>query len=217
VKTAHLFFITICAASGSGGMEVIMKDYFNGGMLPNDIINLFRVQKHDFLNYFQVILGYLQLERYDDALNYTRDAINTIQENGSIMKLNTINLSMLIMNLMQKMHAIGIEPKLTISTMLENIEEKDEENLCKMIDMLWKIVTAQLLRCNIEERYLEIDIRQAEDSYKFSFKFSYNENTIFNKEIQELKDYVSFYNIDFEAKGKNGFYKIFMEVKNVSG
>jgi predicted nucleotidyltransferase len=26
VKTAHLFFITICAASGSGGMEVIMKD-----------------------------------------------------------------------------------------------------------------------------------------------------------------------------------------------
>ncbi len=184
-----------------------MKEYSYGGMLPDDIIKLLRVQKHDFLNHFQVILGYLQLEKYENALEYTKNAINITQENGSIMKLNT-NLSFLFMNLLLKIQMIGVEPKIKISTLLDKINNKEEDNLCKIIDNLWKTITAQLLRCSTDERYLEINIHEVEENYIFSFKFSYNENTIFYKEIEEISNYVSFCDFNIETKDEDELFCI---------
>lgn len=46
-----------------------------------------RVYKHDFLNHLQVIYGYLQLKKPELALQYVQEAIEDIQDNGSVMRL----------------------------------------------------------------------------------------------------------------------------------
>lgn len=43
-------------------------------------LNWYRIQRHDFLNHWQVIMGYLQLKQADKALDYMKTALNVEAE-----------------------------------------------------------------------------------------------------------------------------------------
>lgn len=53
----------------------------------NQLFNLIRIQKHDFLNHLQVISGMLQLNRPDKALNYVREVSELLDQQGTILRL----------------------------------------------------------------------------------------------------------------------------------
>lgn len=42
-------------------------------------LNFYRLQRHDFLNHWQVIMGYLQLGKVDRALSYMREGLNELE------------------------------------------------------------------------------------------------------------------------------------------
>lgn len=48
-------------------------------MLLKDQLSHYRLQRHDFLNHWQVIMGYLQLGKADKALSYMREGINGLE------------------------------------------------------------------------------------------------------------------------------------------
>jgi|GEM_PF-784091 len=58
----------------------------------SDLLNLLRVQRHDFLNHLQVISGFLQLGKADRAIDYIRQISGDIQEAGKLMQLGMPNL-----------------------------------------------------------------------------------------------------------------------------
>ncbi len=54
--------------------------------LLTEQLNWYSIQRHDFLNHWQVILGYLQLKQVDKASSYMKEALNleTEQQAGQI-------------------------------------------------------------------------------------------------------------------------------------
>lgn len=51
-------------------------------------MNWYRLQRHDFLNHWQVIMGYLQLNNPDKALEYMRKALQGIQNEQKIGQIS---------------------------------------------------------------------------------------------------------------------------------
>ncbi|HBT20422.1 MAG TPA: hypothetical protein DEA47_03535 [Peptococcaceae bacterium] len=68
-----------------------------GLFTAEEVLELLRFQKHDNLNHFQVILGFLQLGKFDRALNYVKHTIENISQNGKIMLLGCPYLSVTLL------------------------------------------------------------------------------------------------------------------------
>ena len=74
----------------------------------DDMVKLIRDQKHDYLNHLQVIMGNLQLEKRDKALNYLRQVTSNLLEVGPITKLDNSYLSILLLIALQKSRNLGV-------------------------------------------------------------------------------------------------------------
>jgi hypothetical protein len=53
-------------------------------MLLRDQLEHYRLQRHDFLNHWQVIMGYLQLGKTESALNYMKKGLNGLMAEQNI-------------------------------------------------------------------------------------------------------------------------------------
>lgn len=53
-----------------------------------DLLEVLRVQRHDFLNHLQVILGYLQLKKFDRAQDYLKEVAEELVRAGVIARLD---------------------------------------------------------------------------------------------------------------------------------
>lgn len=53
-----------------------------------DVIDIYRQQRHDFLNHVQIILGYLQIGKDDRAVDYIHRVIDETNDERSIFRLD---------------------------------------------------------------------------------------------------------------------------------
>jgi hypothetical protein len=77
--------------------------------LLKEQLNYYRLQRHDFLNHWQVIMGYLQLGKPEKALNYMREGIDGLEAEQHIGQIpqetvSAILLSLVISLRQQKVH-----------------------------------------------------------------------------------------------------------------
>lgn len=72
-------------------------------------------QKHDFLNYLQVISGFIQLGKKDEALKYLRESIVEINRDGVVTKLRDSQLAFQLLLLSQRAKANGVEWEISVS------------------------------------------------------------------------------------------------------
>ena len=56
-------------------------------ILLTEQLNWYRLQRHDFMNHWQVIMGYLQLEQGDKALGYMREALGGLTAEQKVGQL----------------------------------------------------------------------------------------------------------------------------------
>lgn len=61
-----------------------------------EIMNLLRVQRHDFLNHLQVIMGLLQLNKPDRALAYIRQTSDKLLDEGRLSRLPSAELAAIL-------------------------------------------------------------------------------------------------------------------------
>ncbi|HHP51706.1 MAG TPA: hypothetical protein ENM97_08280 [Moorella mulderi] len=59
-----------------------------------DIIAFLRWQRHDYLNHLQVISGYLQLGKAEQALAYLQGVLKEMEELGKLMRLKSPSLAL---------------------------------------------------------------------------------------------------------------------------
>lgn len=85
-------------------------------------IKILRVQRHDFLNHFQVVIGYLQLNKQQDAIRYIKTINTDLKDIRAISGLSLPDVAVLL--LMKKEEALrhGIKVKFDINTDLANIK-----------------------------------------------------------------------------------------------
>lgn len=108
-------------------------------------LKLLRVYKHDFLNHLQVISGYLQLKKYDSALNYVRQAIMDVEEHGAIMRLNLPELVIWLLLQRMELEEKGIILSLHNDTDFSQLKGMEQELLS------WLKTLVQVITVNLEE------------------------------------------------------------------
>ncbi|MHB8171708.1 MAG: Spo0B domain-containing protein [Thermincolia bacterium] len=85
-----------------------------------ELMEVLRVQKHDFLNHLQVISGYLQLEKAEKARDYIQQVSHEIYHSGIITKLRVPEVAINLLILKNEAVCYGVNLDIAIDTELEN-------------------------------------------------------------------------------------------------
>jgi hypothetical protein len=83
--------------------------------IQEQYLSLIRSQRHDLMNDFQVIYGYIQLNKNEKALEYIRHASQKSQELGALLRINFPELSVLFLKLkaLAELKEIEVEFEIT--------------------------------------------------------------------------------------------------------
>lgn len=132
--------------------------------LCNDMVNMFREQRHDFSNHFQVVLGYLQLNKTDRAVTYIKQVTQEMQGLSSVIKLETTYLVLVLLLALQKSKNLGIRLFFHIekgASFCRDYSEYITDQLAGMID--------QVLQClstgGKEDQWMEITLKETDQSF----------------------------------------------------
>ncbi|GAB6152684.1 Spo0B domain-containing protein [Desulfosporosinus burensis] len=69
-------------------------------ILLSEMLQWYRLQRHDYLNHWQVIMGNLQLNHPEEALQYMRDTVTGSQEEQKIGHLAEPHLAAIMLGLL---------------------------------------------------------------------------------------------------------------------
>lgn len=81
--------------------------------LLSEQLNWYRVQRHDCLNHWQVIMGYLQLKQSDKALAYMREALDLEAEHMA-GQIADPYVSAVVLGLVLRLRQEGFSARLTM-------------------------------------------------------------------------------------------------------
>ncbi len=73
------------------------------------LLQHYRVQRHDFLNHFQVAMGYIQLNKGQKALEYLQRAAEQAVKQAPISRVSTPELAVELMDLSSHCFDLGVE------------------------------------------------------------------------------------------------------------
>ncbi|NPV27190.1 MAG: hypothetical protein HPY81_07035 [Firmicutes bacterium] len=130
------------------------------GFLPlNEVVGLLRVQRHDFLNHLQVIMGFLQLNKPEQALAYLRKISAQLQEAGKVMRLPWPELVAVL--LLAEKQAEQDQVDLTIEVAVNMANAKvDGMTLAQSLGQLFKAIFPELLKYPVESRLLRVRLAE---------------------------------------------------------
>ncbi|CAM2790310.1 sensor histidine kinase [Hathewaya histolytica] len=137
-----------------------------------EIIDALRAQKHDFKNHLSVVLGLLQLNETNKAIQYMYDINGKIDEVFSISKLNNVEFAAMLHTKVAIAESKGITVELDIDSALDNLYINTVD-LCRIFFNLVDNASYELENSKEEEKILSIDIREFEGNLILSVGNSY--------------------------------------------
>lgn len=146
----------------------------------DDVVNLIRDQKHDYLNHLQVIMGNMQLEKRDKALAYLRQVTSNLLEIGPITKLDNSYLSILLLLSLQKSKNLGVNLGFNIEPAVPSCRYYRQET----VDFFY-------LMLNTTIDYIS-KLKQEENWLKATFKEDFRES-IWELTMEPILAYSSLY------------------------
>ncbi|WP_028307648.1 Spo0B domain-containing protein [Desulfitibacter alkalitolerans] len=135
-------------------------------MYRHEAIKLLRLQKHDMVNYLQVILGYIQLNKGNEAQKHIKQAMYELQHKGSILRIAYPKLVISLMSQADKVFRLGIPLSIACKNDLKNIHV-DEELLTELLEKIWDEIIASQLRYPPGERHIDFMVDD-DGSFVFS-------------------------------------------------
>lgn len=147
-----------------------------------DIIALLRWQRHDFLNDFQVIGSYLQLNKGDRAMAYLKQSIARMEHTGKLMQIKHPDLALISLIKMEEAAARGITLELAVHTMMM------EELLLEIskVKILWADAWDAALAFTCTGSTLKVSLTYQDKFYTLHFKTEPVPDT--KPEVTVLKD-----------------------------
>jgi len=124
-----------------------------------------RAQRHDYLNHLQVVYGLMELEEYDELLDYLKPVYKDMQKTGKALKTSKPAINALLKAKMDEAESRNIDFYIEVKSDLKNLEVEDWE-LCKVIaNLLDNAMTA--LEEKKGEKKISLDIMEDKEGYRF--------------------------------------------------
>lgn len=138
-----------------------------------DLLDVLRVQRHDFLNHLQVISGLIQLKKYERAGEYIRQVADELSLVGAIARMGCRSVSKEIFLAQLAAGKKGIDLKCAVFSGLE----KGLPNEPATADMIRELLDAavrltDVTRCGQERIDFEISEKNGEYLFQVSFRCS---------------------------------------------
>lgn len=155
-------------------LNEISKKYKEKAEYTSYIKNVFREQRHDYMNYFQVIYGYLQLGKIDEAIGQIKKIIQLNSNLSQIYKLSFFHISIYLDRAIREMGDLDYIINLNV---LSNIQDTiyfidNEEEIIKNLDLIFKGFMEKDAQF---KRNIDIKIEELKDRISFTF---FGENKI---------------------------------------
>lgn len=189
-----------------------MKQFRKAGVIElKDLLELLRVQRHNFLNHLQVISGLLQLKKYDRVTDYIAQIGNEYNQATLVGRLEVpeIVTAILISDHAAEKQGITIDKK--ISTGLEKgiIEAASSAQLLKEIMYFLIDMT---VNAGVQEGIIELKIEEELGDYCFTAVVSCDSDNDFTTDIKALKNKAVAINGELDCSVENNLTVISLKV-----
>lgn len=124
-----------------------------------EIVKYLRAQRHDFMNYIQVIWGYLQLNKSDQAKQYIEGLNTKFEIINHILKIENPKLSLYLYNNVRKAYKAGAE--VDFDSDLDSMDQhyRFDNALLGELDKIFDITLAQAMQNSCSHKiYIDIYI-----------------------------------------------------------
>ncbi|MTI81517.1 MAG: histidine kinase [Firmicutes bacterium] len=128
-------------------------------MKTQELLDVMRVQRHDFLNHLQVISGFLQLNKSDRAKEYIDQISSDIRAQSVIARLEVPELKAVLMVAVNDATKYQVEFTYDINTRLENCSVPGE-SLAEPVGKCIKLAMDYLSHRELENRQLYLSITE---------------------------------------------------------
>jgi sensor histidine kinase regulating citrate/malate metabolism len=122
-------------------------------------------QRHDFLNHLQVIMGFLQLNKKDEAIDYIKRTSESLQEASLASKVPWLELAAVLTLREKEARDCGGCLKVKMSRNLEQISANPAE-VVRIIDDIHHLICSEMQYCrNGEGKQLEVNVFEDKGDY----------------------------------------------------
>lgn len=208
IQTNLFFTILLCISFLLGIISLLMWFIFKHknyetlrktkDSFTKDTKNLLREQRHDYMNTFQIIYGYLQLNNREKAMKHIKKAITISSSAGRCYYLSVFSVSLLLEKKIKQGENKGIEVIIDIDSYVDNEirDIKNEKIILYHISEILDIFINCTYKDNSEAKLL-IDIYEHIDRIEFVFSGDIDTNLLETK-CKEKKN-VTKTNDDYEV------------------
>jgi sensor histidine kinase regulating citrate/malate metabolism len=165
------------------------KEIMDKSELCCEILNLMREQRHDFVNHFQVVLGYLQLKKTGLAAEYIKQKNAEMQQFGLQTKCTNPYLEALMLLALHKSRGMGVELSFQVGDNVA-IEHHHSEAVIDQIFFITVLALQVLNRQRDEEKWIKISLEENKENISGkiilpSMLTQENSDCLFNRLKQE--------------------------------
>lgn len=141
-----------------------------------DLLDILRVQRHDFMNHLQVISGLLQLNHPQRALEYTYEVAEELKKASVISKISSAEIAMAILRADLNAHKLGVCLNCNVSSTLDRGFQHSWA-LAEVIGELLEIAVHEVVEAAGGSGFIELNIYEKGREYVFQVGFP-NQNSL---------------------------------------
>ena len=137
----------------------------------------FRSQRHDYMNYFQIVYAYIQLGKTNEAINSIKDVINLNLNLSNIYNLSLFHLSLYLDKVIRELNDLEYKTKIIVKNHTSH-DLRIIKNEGIIISCLDNIFNNYINNDCIENSMFYLEVEELEGSISFLFVGNYNISTI---------------------------------------
>lgn len=142
--------------------------------LLTEQLEWYRLERHDFLNHLQVIMGYLQLKQADKAHMYIKETLNGLASEQQTGQIPEPVVAAILLGLMIRLRLLGIPSSIKLVEECKRIAFWSDYWQKKYGEMLYGYTTECLDLANsrfpADNLFAEIEVGVSGDEVRFWFK-----------------------------------------------
>ncbi|HHV27503.1 Spo0B domain-containing protein [Anaerosalibacter bizertensis] len=151
--------------------------------------DVFREQRHDYMNYFQVIYGYLQLGKIEEALRQIKKIIQLNSNLSQIYKMSLFHVSVYLDRAIREMGDLEYIINLHVLNNRQNTIcfIDNEEEIIKNLDLIFEDFMEEGIQF---KRNVDIEIEEFKDRISFTFSGENKISTLIknSKDVDIIED-----------------------------
>lgn len=151
--------------------------------------DVFREQRHDYMNYFQVIYGYLQLGKIEEALRQIKKIIQLNSNLSQIYKMSLFHVSVYLDRAIREMGDLEYIINLHVLNNRQNTIcfIDNEEEIIKNLDLIFEDFMKEGIQF---KRNIDIEIEEFKDRISFTFSGENKISTLIknSKDVDIIED-----------------------------